>query len=170
LLQDAFLNGIVVLTAAGNDRKIGCDVINDIPGAHARPASFPNQMIVVGSVDATGAITPSSNIDSGNLVTGWLNGRSVLSASPKGDRLYSTDSGTSFSTAIASGYVAGLLKHPTYGPIIRAGGNQNVATVVKSLMGQMAVRTGVSGIPIINNQELGRLTTTNFVCQKSPLG
>jgi len=70
-----------VVCAAGNLRgTTAVDVSTRAPAGLARAASFPNQLIVVGSVDANGVRSNFVNSDTtpgGGIITQYVNRREI---------------------------------------------------------------------------------------------
>jgi len=164
-LQLAYDNGIVVVTCAGNDGLIGRRVGDFVPQAHAGPQYFPNQLIVVGSVNSAGGLSIFTSLDPDSLITCYLNGEEIIGAHIGG--VYGRTNGTSNSAAMTSGLVAQLLEHPTYGPHLRAGGNSAVAAAAHQLVKQLAVPNPTSGLLVVNSREIG--FARGQICQQSPI-
>lgn len=150
LLRDAFRNGIVVVCAAGNQGKLNVDVMDRQPAGLARASSFP-QLIVVGSIDASGAISAFTNKDSTNLITVYLNGEDVVAADFRTNDQWTQASGTSEATAMTAGLVAYLLGKSAFAGRF-SGDLTQVAAEAKTLLQELAVKP--NGFAIANNGEL----------------
>lgn len=95
LIQKALDMGIVVVSAAGNERS---DLNKK---CNYYPACYDPRIIVVGNLNLDGTVNRNSNV--GSVVTEWAMGTEVFSNLPGGKRGQMT--GTSQATAIVTGRI-----------------------------------------------------------------
>jgi subtilisin family serine protease len=155
LLEDSFKNGIVVVCAAGNDGQRNVDVSTLAPAALARNGeNFFPQLIVVGSVGATGELSTFTSKDSNGIITVYTNGEGYIAASYQDNNGWSVAQGTSEATAMASGLVAYFLGKPGVGDQLRTGETGEIATRVKEYLKSKAYQYTSGGPLILNNGEM----------------
>jgi subtilisin family serine protease len=155
LMKDSFKNGIVVVCAAGNGGHKNVDVSTRAPAGLAQDQGelFP-QLIVVGSVGATGELSTFTNKDSNGIVTVYANGEDYIAASYQDSNGWSVAQGTSEATAMASGLVAYFLGKPGVGDRLRTGETGGIAMRVKDYLKSKAYQYTSGGPLILNNGEM----------------
>ena len=152
VMQDIFNNGIVLVCSAGNGGNfpVPHDVKERAPAGLARAkapgkTSFPDELIVVGSVDNNGQRSVFTNRDSLGLINHFMYGEDVVAADFQTDDGWTRASGTSEATALTAGLVAQMLGKlpPTTNP-------QAVPALIKTMLRNTARRTAPGG-PLVGN-------------------
>lgn len=153
LLDDSFKLGITVVVAAGNQGKFGVDISQRAPAGLAQPGYYP-ALIVVGSVNSKGAISPFTNKDKEGAITIYTNGEDIIAADYRSDNGWSIASGTSEATAQVAGLVAYFLGRSDLQERLQQGGLGQVAQNVKNYLISQGQRYTSGGPLIANNGEL----------------